>query len=275
MRTIFIGDVHGCIEELASLICSLRLEKNDRVIFVGDLVDKGPESLQVLRYVECLIGQFPGSACVAGNHEEKALRQSKKDEAGRLTLVANGKAEPWTLDATPADWAFIESMPLMWWDATLNVRVVHGGVFPSMLQKQPYTFDRIVEVGKNWHKGGGKIMDRARRMLRTRYVGGIGSNQFGEMLELGKNGPHDPFWAETWKGPETVIYGHSPWLTGMIRVDQFALGIDTACVFGGRLTAVALSEVTTDVMDGIEVISEAAVRQYAEPLKEEDPDEAA
>lgn len=276
MRTIFIGDVHGCIEELSRLICGLGLEKNDRVIFVGDLVDKGPESLQVLRYVECLLGQFPGSVCVAGNHEEKVLRQSKKPEADRLRLILTGKAEPWIQDAKPDDWAFIESMPLTWYDATLNVRVVHGGIFPALLEQQPYTFDRVVEVGKAWHKGGGRIMDRARRVLRTRFVGGPDrpEKQRGEMLELGTNTPSDPFWATTWKGPETVIYGHSPWLDGKIKVDPFAMGIDTACVFGGNLTALVMSEVTTACLDGFEVIQVKANRKYAEPLVEE-PDEAA
>jgi hypothetical protein len=270
MRTIFIGDVHGCIEELSRLVCSLRLEKHDRVIFVGDLVDKGPESRQVLRYVECLIGQFPGSACIAGNHEEKILRQVKKPEEEKLRLIVNGKAEPWIADITPDELAFMESMPLTWEDRTLNVRVVHGGIFPALLEQQPYTFDRVKEVGAAWHKGGGKIMDRARRVLRTRYVGGPDrpEKQRGEMLELGTNGPGDPFWAETWQGPETVIYGHSPWLDGKIRVDKHALGIDTACVFGGNLTALAMSECGL-TLDGFEVTQVKADKQYAMPKVEE------
>lgn len=269
MRTIFIGDVHGCIEELSRLVCSLKLEQYDRVIFVGDLVDKGPSSREVLRYVECLIGQFPGSACVAGNHEEKVLRQFKKGEEERLKLIVNGKAEPWVAEITPEELAFMESMPLSWYDATLNVRVVHGGIFPKLLEFQPYTFDRVKEVGRDWHKGGGKIMDRARRVLRTRYVGGPDrpEKQRGEMLELGTNGPTDPFWSETWTGPETVVYGHSPWLDGKIRVDPFALGIDTACVFGGKLTALAMSECGL-TLDGFEMVQVDAIKRYAEPREE-------
>lgn len=269
MRTIFIGDVHGCIEELSRLVGALRLEKYDRIIFVGDLVDKGPESLQVLRYVRVLLEQFPGSVCVAGNHEEKALRQRMKGPTELAKLILADKAEEWTGQALDEDWDFIKSMPLTWYDATLNARVVHGGIFPALLHKQPYTFDRVKEVGAAWHKGGGKIMDRARRVLRTRYVGGPDrpEKQQGEMLELGTNGPTDPFWAETWQGPETVIYGHSPWLDGMIRVDRYAIGIDTACVFGGNLTALAMSECGM-TLEGFEVTHVRADKQYAEPRVE-------
>lgn len=269
MRTIFIGDVHGCIEELARLVCSLRLEKHDRVVFVGDLVDKGPESLQVLRYVECLLGQFPGSVCVAGNHEEKALRFSKRDEHERLRSILDLKQEPWTMDAKPEDWAFVESMPLVWSDPTLNVRVVHGGVFPVLLQKHPDAWDAIEKHGKAWHKGGGKLMDRARRMLRTRYVGGPDrpEQQRGEMISLGENVPSDPFWTETYTGP-TVIYGHEPYLDGQVKVSPHAIGVDTGCVFGGKLTALVYHE-QAGAPESPEVVQVAADRKYAEHRGEE------
>jgi diadenosine tetraphosphatase ApaH/serine/threonine PP2A family protein phosphatase len=258
-RTIFIGDVHGCLGELEALVGRLNLDLGDRLIFVGDLVDKGPDSLGVLRFVRVLTETYEGSVVVSGNHEEKASRFAKR-----------GKwVEPWAEQATAEDWAFIDAMPLTWNDPELNVRVVHGGIFPALLQKHPDVWERIEARGDKWQKGGGKVMSRARRMLRIRYVGGPqrpegvkGEVPPGEMLELGTNVEGDPFWAETYEGP-MVIYGHSPWLDGQVRRDPCALGIDTGCVFGGKLTAVVMEPGGPSYG----TVSVDAQKQHAKPLE--------
>ena len=265
-RTIFIGDVHGCSVELAQLLSDLQPSPGkDRVIFVGDLVDKGPDSLKVLRDVQRLLRTLPGSVCVSGNHEEKASRFAK---AGKFV-------EPWCEEATPEDWTFIDSMPLTWYDAKLGIRVVHGGIFPALLEKHPDAFEKIEARGENWRKGGGKVMDRSRRMLRIRYVGGAVRMETGEkpgpgdMLELGANKEGDPFWADVYDGSQGfVIYGHSPWLDGKVKWNSDAAGIDTACVFGGRLTAYVV-EVLEDGSEITEVVQVEAKRQYAKPMEED------
>ena len=177
----------------------------------------------------------------------------------------------WARECYVKMWAFIASMPLTWYDPGLNVRVVHGGIFPSLLRKHPDAWEKIEARGADWHKGGGKVMNRARRILRVRYVGGPqrpegvkGESPPGEMLELGTNVEGDPFWAETYTGP-MVIYGHSPWLDGQIRRDPCALGIDTACVFGGKLTAVVMEPGGPSY----HTVSVDAERRYAEPLEED------
>ena len=275
-RTIFIGDVHGCIEELQHLIATVKPDATagDRVIFVGDLVDKGPESLRALRFARWITEDWPGSVVVAGNHEEKALRFQKSGKLDKL------KDQSWVHDAEEADWAFIEAMPLTWHDPELNVRVVHGGIFPALLQKHPDAFERIGARGLNWHKGGGKVMDRSRRMLRVRYVGGPQRDEKmqGDMLSLGANVEGDPFWAETYNGSQGfVIYGHSPWLDGKIVWADRAAGIDTACVFGAKLTALVLDpDGSVCVRPGLaptiggvpySVVSVDAKKQYAKPLE--------
>jgi len=260
-RTIFIGDVHGCFYELVDLFQRLNVQRDDRVIFVGDLVDKGPDSLGVLRFARDVVETQPGSVVVSGNHEERALRQWTRGIA----------VEPWAEKAAPEDWAFIESMPLTWYDPDLDIRVVHGGIFPRLLERHPDVFEKIEARGASWRKGGGKVMDRARRMLRVRYVGGAhrpegvkGEPPPGEMLALGENREGDPFWAETYDCRHgLVIYGHSPQMSGRIRVDRHAIGIDTACVFGGRLTAFVRGDKVIDV------VSVDAQHRYAEPLKED------
>jgi len=268
MRTIFIGDVHGCLDELRTLFQTVDPMADDRFVFVGDLVDKGPNSLGVLAFVQNLMRLYPGSVVVAGNHEEKALRFAK---AGKLDKLVDGHADrEWARGATDADWAFIEKMPLTWYDPIFNIRVVHGGIFPSLLNHHPDVWAEVEKRGAAWHKGGGKLMDRARRVLRVRYVGGShrpvgvkGETPPGEMLELGKNGFGDPFWAETYEGP-LVIYGHSPWLNGEVRRDPYAIGIDTACVFGSKLTALIV-----DRNGEHETVQVGASQRYAQPLEDD------
>ena len=253
-RTIFIGDVHGCREELAELLreAMLGTPGEDRVIFVGDLVDKGPDSLGVLRDAQRILRTFPGSVVVSGNHEEKASRFAK---AGKFV-------EPWCEQATPEDWAFIDAMPLTWHDPELGIRVVHGGIFPALLEKHPDAFEKIEARGANWQKGGGKVMNRARRMLRVRFVG----QESGDMLALGENKEGDPFWADTYDGSQGfVIFGHSPFLDGEPRFSEHAVGIDTGCVFGAKLTAL----VCHGSARSYDIVQVEAKASYAEPYEED------
>ena len=260
-RTIFIGDVHGCFYELVELFQKLDVQRDDRVVFVGDLVDKGPDSLGVLRFARNVVETQPGSVVVSGNHEEKASRQYKRGVA----------VEPWCEDSIESDWAFIDAMPLFWYDPELNIRVVHGGIFPRLLEEHPDVWEKIEARGANWQKGGGKVMSRARRMLRIRYVGGPqrpvgvkGEVPPGEMLELGTNVEGDPFWADTYHAEHgVVVYGHAPWLNGKVRQRSLvSYGIDTACVFGGKLTAFVIGK-------RIGFVQVRALQRYAEPLEED------
>jgi hypothetical protein len=81
-RTVVIGDVHGCLEELKELLAEIAAyddgrglpKGRDRLIFVGDLVDRGPDPVGVVHFVQDL-----GAACVLGNHEEKHVRWAKHE----------------------------------------------------------------------------------------------------------------------------------------------------------------------------------------------------
>jgi len=267
MRTIFIGDVHGCNRELAELYNKLNPRDADRFVFVGDLVDKGPDSLAVLRQARTILEVHPDSVFVSGNHEEKASRFFKLGK----------HVEPWVTEATEEDWAFIDAMPLTWYDEDLGIRVVHAGISPRFLTAHPDAFKKIKDRKNNWRKGGGKVMKRARYMLRMRYV----DQETGKMLALGANKPGDPFWADTYEGQHGfVVYGHSPWLDGRPRFGAgSAIGIDTACVFGGKLTALVVEPGSTPcvrpgeqpTVDGLpyRLVSVDALQKYSEPYDEE------
>jgi serine/threonine protein phosphatase 1 len=230
MRIFIIGDVHGLHTELTQLQEALAPEPGDRFIFVGDLVDKGPESLKVMRMVEDLIDLYPGSACVAGNHESKALERLRQDKLY--------KTEQWARDATEEDWAFIKSMPLYHRVPELNVIVVHGGFFPRFFDLYPQGLDddRLLKR-VNWQSGGGRYFKRARRFQYTRYI----DPATGDVALLGDEGPHTPRWAELYDGREGfAFYGHQPDYSGSPYVSEFAVGVDTAAVAGMFLTAAVL-----------------------------------
>ncbi len=264
-RTIFIGDVHGCPDELQKLYLKLKPRAGiDRFVFCGDIVDKGPDTLTALRLVKEILLAHPGSVCVSGNHEEKAFRFYDHD---RVSQFVNGnKGRAWAYDATEADWSFIRSMPLTWFDKDLDIRVVHAGIPPSILVKHPDIFQRIEERGAKWRKGGGKSMNRARRMLRVRFV-----DKDGDMLTYGENKHGDPFWAHVYdRSQGMVVFGHCPALDGKVKrygstFQRTAIGIDTGCVFGAKLTAYVVQPGEAD-----QYVQVDAAKQYAPIMREED-----
>ncbi len=115
-RTLFVGDVHGCSEELDALVSAAGFGGDDRLVLVGDLVAKGPDSAGVVRRAREL-----GALAVLGNHDAAVLapRPGSHHEQVRATL-------------SPADLRWLELLPL-WLDfPELNALVVHAGVLPGV-----------------------------------------------------------------------------------------------------------------------------------------------
>lgn len=147
-RTIIVGDVHGCRAELEALLARVRFDTGDRLVFVGDLVARGPDSIGVLE-----IARQTGAVIVRGNHEQKLL--DWRDENGRSSLaethlsVAKGMRD--------ADWTLLETSPL-WFDLTEHdARIVHAGVVPGVAiedQEESHLIHlRLVD-----HKGAGRVL---------------------------------------------------------------------------------------------------------------------
>lgn len=171
-----IGDVHGCLETLETLLSRLELGPNDLGIFVGDLVRKGPASDAVLERVRTTSQLLS----VRGNNEQKVLD-------GDVTLES--------LDERAHE--YLESLPTaISWDGGL---VVHGGVEPG----------RSLSAHSN------------EEVLTMRAPGGDGYD--------------GPFWFETYEGPPRVFFGHTV-LEDPLE-SEWAIGLDTGCVYGGSLTA--------------------------------------
>ncbi|KAJ7333809.1 hypothetical protein OS493_015901 [Desmophyllum pertusum] len=123
-RVLFVGDVHGCFDELEELYnkCT-HPDKDTVVVFVGDLVFKGPKTLEVIRFA-----RETGSFSVRGNHEQSVLTEilhKRRDEPVR------GKRK-FVYDLTQEDEEFLQNLPFTISIPSLNVLVVHGGLLPGV-----------------------------------------------------------------------------------------------------------------------------------------------
>ncbi len=198
-RTILIGDVHGCLNELRALLERCGVARGERVVFVGDLVAKGPDSAGVVALAREL-----GAACVRGNHDEAVLTYLRAKRAGE-TQPRLRKSHVTAGDSlSKADVAYLEATPfslmlgdLLW--------VVHAGLVPSR-----------------------KLADQDPSHLmtmRTLREDGTPSAR----IDAGA------LWASQWQGPAHVVFGHDA-ITGL-QEHPFATGLDTGCVYGKQLTA--------------------------------------
>ncbi len=222
MRKIFIGDVHGCLEELQALVAKLGITAQDEVVFVGDLLDKGPDSVGVLRFVRELAVTH-NVTLVKGNHEWKHERFRKR--SADTTMTIREELVEITGLLSPEDIVFLDLA--LGYYRTGDYLVVHGGI-PATLDALP-TPPNMVGISA-------KVRGVFEKLFMTRYL----SAETGKMLPLGTQGPNDPFWTALYDGRfGRVVFGHEAFLEGP-QVTPHAIGIDTGCVFGGSLTALVV-----------------------------------
>ncbi len=255
----FIGDVHGCADELETLLGKLGYEvvadaprgpsltggplyahpAGRKAVFVGDLVDRGPRVVDALRIVATMVKA--GSAlCVPGNHDVKLLRKLR----GKNVQITHGLAETLAeIDALPDDVrgpfveeaaAFIDGLVSHYVLDGGEVVVAHAGMKESMQGR-----------------GSGAVREFA-----------LYGETTGETDEFGLHVRID--WAREYRGKAAVVYGHTPvhtaeWLNR-------AINIDTGCVFGGALTALRWPE--------RELVSVPAARAYHQSARPFLPAEA-
>jgi hypothetical protein len=206
VRTILVGDVHGCAAELDALLDTVAFATGDRLVFVGDLVARGPDSLGVLD-----VARRTGALVVRGNHEQRLLDwKDARERALRGELVDEppiGKMHRDVAHALrPVDWSLLMSSPL-WVDLSDHeLRVVHAGIDPAL------PFER---QGPD-------------TLLRVRTVAARGGAR-GERQEL---------WGMHYTGPPHIVFGHNA--APGLQLHPWATGLDTGCVYGGRLTAMVL-----------------------------------
>lgn len=203
-RNIVIGDVHGCLAELTDLLAKLKPAKEDLLIFLGDLVNRGPDSHGVVSLVRGL----PNAISLLGNHELRLLQYRKEREAKIL------KDYDWETvrQLDEQDWKYLQGMKLTYYLAEMQTVCVHGGFLPN----QP------------WDKQSAEIV------TRIQVIDDEGKPRKRTEAPLARS------WADLWKGPPFVIYGHTP--RPDVSRRPWSLGLDTGCVYGGSLSACILPE---------------------------------
>jgi hypothetical protein len=157
-RTLIVGDVHGCAAELSDLLSRAAFGAGDRLVFVGDLVARGPDSRGVLR-----IARETGALAVLGNHELRLLDA----RAGKKALPASHEALAAELD--DEDWSQIEAMPTYLRLTEHGLAVVHAGVVPGIaLERQdPWVLTHVRSIDPD-----GTPSSKLRPPLwATRYTG--------------------------------------------------------------------------------------------------------
>lgn len=249
-RVIAIGDVHGCLEELRELLALVSYNaSHDHLVFLGDLVDRGPDPIGVVRYVREL-----NAECVKGNHDEKIPRWRRHKANEQLTGKPNPMRRP--DEKRLAEWEGMSEDDVRWLDA-----------LPCIVSLAPGRTG-WVGVHAGFEPARSLSEQRDDRMCRIRYVDANGE------FAASKYAGHVPdgaipwmCWSGEWKSPARVVYGHAVHDLAAPRVDRvgehgFCYGIDTGCCFGGKLTAWIKPVTGTD--DAIEIISVAAKATYAD-----------
>lgn len=238
-----IGDVHGCFTELCALLQQLDYQitthnsetgqphyqvqhpAGRRVVFVGDLVDRGPDSPRVLQLVMDMVkaGQ---AFSVCGNHDDRLMRKL----SGKKVHLRHGLAD--TLQQ-------MEAWPAAWQEHVY-----------TFLRKTPHHL--VLDQGRLVVAHAGLIEEyHGRSSGKVRNFALYGDTT-GERDEYGF--PVRRNWAQHYHGKACVVYGHTPVETPIVQ--NGTMNIDTGCVFGGRLTAMRYPEQS--------FVSVAAARTYAE-----------
>lgn len=213
-RLLCIGDVHGCASELETLLRHLDAEPTDRLVFLGDYVDRGPQSLDCVRIVLEMKRSFPGTVALRGNHEEMFLGYLGMGGAHGRVFLSNGGTqtmrsfglrgplgtnEPTAEETVREELKFLrDALELHF--AEGGVVFVHAGIRPGVPIAEQVPDDLL------W--------------IREEFLDA------------------DPGL------PWLVVFGHTPYRHGPFFDVPRKIGLDTGCVYGGHLSCLDLTQGT-------------------------------
>jgi len=259
MAVYVIGDVQGCFDELQELIAYIAFNpKKDQLWFAGDLVNRGPKSLETLRWIKSL-----GSSAVTvlGNHDLHLLaaHAGVKETNSKSSLYPTLQAED--ID-TLIKW--LKKQPLIRYNKRLKFAMVHAGLAPQWSIKDAMNFSKEIESvlqskkykdflhnmygnqPDHWDgrlKGWNRLRTITNFMTRVRYCNNKGVMSFSDNGPPGTQSANMKPWYEIPSRNSqdtTITFGH--WSTlGHIH-DHNIISTDTGCLWGGSLTAVKIEK---------------------------------
>jgi bis(5'-nucleosyl)-tetraphosphatase (symmetrical) len=263
MALYAIGDVQGCDDELGELLTRLKFSADrDQLWLVGDLVNRGPQSLQVLRRVRALGG---AAHVVLGNHDlhllAVALGQAKLRDDDTLDQILAAPDRDALLE-------WLTSRPLLHEDSVANLCMVHAGLAQQWdlvqlracareaeraLQRDPTKFfDKLYgDEPDRWQedlRGDERLRFIVNCLTRLRYV-----DADGRLMLRAKGSPKKMQgkslipWFDAldarWRGPR-IVFGH--WSTLGFYRDARVIALDTGCVWGGSLTGLRIDNANAE-----------------------------
>lgn len=225
-RTIIIGDVHGCLNEIKQLLSLVSYDKNkDRLIFLGDIVDRGPNSAGCVSLARTLDAES-----VMGNHDIKYSKyykhekKVKKEKNYKNPMNFNSERLKVYESLSKDDLKWIRDLPYKIYLKEIDTLLVHAGVsnkFPPLFQpKKHYIYCRFLD------------------------------KETGNLTKLNKDysKPNNSFfWTDEYCYATNIVYGHQVVDLKNPRVitneaGGTTIGIDTGCVYGGHLTALIIEK---------------------------------
>jgi bis(5'-nucleosyl)-tetraphosphatase (symmetrical) len=269
MATYIVGDIQGCFDPLRRLLDQIHFDPaQDRLWATGDLVNRGPKSLETLRFFHSLGDR---ALTVLGNHDLHLLAMARghaqPKRSDTLREVLNAPDRDMLLD-------WLQSQPLLHYDRTFNMVLAHAGIAPQwsidvalacadevqsvLRSKQASVF--FAQMYGNEPKGWNDALRGPERwrvitnyLTRMRFVDARGALDLSNKKEPEHAAPgtmpwfeHPAFKAQTVKqesnngadagAPPRIVFGHWASLNGKTRSKRF-IALDTGCIWGGKLSA--------------------------------------
>ncbi|RLA06422.1 MAG: diadenosine tetraphosphatase [Gammaproteobacteria bacterium] len=268
MATYAIGDVQGCYDNLIKLLDKIKFdEKKDKLLFCGDLINRGNKSLKTIRFIK---GLGSCAKAVLGNHDLHCLvvanNFKKPNKSDTLNKIYRASDKKELLD-------YLRFLPFIYCDDSKNTLIVHAGIYPFWNQKQAFLYAKEAEkvlqsddylkflkkmYGNLPNKWSDKLSgyDRLRFIVnsftRMRYVSIKGKLDF-----INHNSPNNknknlyPWYelSKHKKNDKQIIFGH--WATLKGYESPYIYGIDTGCVWNLKLSALQIKKQKDNVWHSI------------------------
>lgn len=258
MPTYCIGDVQGCFDELEQLLRIINYDHNhDHLWFVGDLVNRGPKSLEVLR----LVKELPNIKIVLGNHDLHLLNFYHKIIDFEVSHLAQVLTAP---DGHQlVEW--LRRQPLLYHSPQHNCVIVHAGIYPGwdlasalvyakeaekILQGEDYLaflkhmYGDTPTKWQNNLRGQERFRFIINAFTRLRFCNLAGDLEFTHTGKIVTAPPgYLPWFKIPWRKNKNtkIIFGHWAALEGKIAEPNL-IALDTGCVWGGSLTAIRIED---------------------------------
>jgi bis(5'-nucleosyl)-tetraphosphatase (symmetrical) len=260
MSTYLIGDIQGCYEPLQRLLDEVRFDPvNDRLWSVGDLVNRGGQSLEVLHLLHSLGDSF---SVTLGNHDLHLLAADSRYPDGNCPNKELAKILKSPERETLVQW--LTAQPLASYSSEFNLLRVHAGVVPQWNCQQ--TLDLAAEVSavinskdywqfyrlmygnrpSRWHdkrRGWARLRLICNILTRIRFCREDGKAAFRLTGAPGSQpAPYRPWYRHRNRQTRNVTMAFGHWAALGLRMKKRYLALDSGCVWGGPLSAVRLED---------------------------------